>query len=165
MAQDASYQGLKSQVFTSIFGRRFGLDSNDFSVGPKGLRAAIFTVTSASTGNTTLPNYGTILARTTDSSATTAGWNIDSPQPGCVVNILCQTTGYAVFTLNGSTQSASAVRGFVTGPYNATGLSSATLVTLWNQGSAAQLIGLTTAQWQINLVAGGSLSTFGSSAL
>lgn len=166
MAQDASYQGLKSQILTSIFGRRLGIDSNDFLLGPKGHRVAVYTVTSATTGNTTLPNYGIILGRTTDSSATTAGWNLDNPQPGAKVELMCMTSGYSVFILNGTTQGAGSVTATVVAGAVTSGLTTATKITLWNPGAGATLYGASTSVWIAYLHGGSnsSATTYGSSA-
>ena len=166
MAQDASLAGLRNQILTSIFGRRLGFDPLEFTVGPKGSRVPIFAVTSATTGNTTIPNYGIVTARTTDSSATTSGLQLDNPQPGCQVQLVNLTTGYSVFTLNGTTQGAGSVRGYVIAGSITSGMTTATQITLWNPGAAATLYGLSTATWLIELTggSGSSVTTYGSSA-
>ena len=176
MAIDVSLEGIRNRIVKSLYGRKFGLlngpgpkgstdiDSISLLGGIQGVVHPITTVTSASTASTVVPAYGITLGRTTDSSGTTSGWNLDNPIPGVRKTLQCQTTGYSVFLLNG-TANTTVVTGVVCGPTNTTGLTTATQITLWNKGAAAELFGITTAIWGVMLIGGSSLSTYGSSAV
>ena len=90
MAQTVTLEGLRSQILTQIFGRRLGLDSGGYLVGPPGSRVPVQSITSGTTKSTILNAYGVTIGRCTDASGTTAGWNLDNPVPG-IEKILCMT--------------------------------------------------------------------------
>ena len=50
-------EDIRSSLITSIFGRRAGLDSDEFWAGPKDIRKQVLDLTTASTG-TAIPNHG-----------------------------------------------------------------------------------------------------------
>lgn len=156
--------GLAAKIVTSIFGRRLGLDTSGIVYGPSGYVSPLYSLTSATTASTLLPPYGLIVANTTDSSATTAGWLMGVPIPGVQVTVLCQSTGYAYLTL---ASSAGPGTSLVTGLFNSPQgvLSSAvTQIGLLARGQGVRLTGITTAQWLVEAFPeGSSLTTWGTS--
>lgn len=115
----------------SIYGRRLGLDKDDFLVGPKGIRVPVTNATSDTTG-TALLNHGfhTVVTTTDD------GWTLASPVPGAQVKIV---TG----------SSSTGLHAIV--PTNATIISSngsaGSSITMAGPGAYISLLGNTTAQW------------------
>lgn len=82
---------LRNRIVTSLYGRRLGLDKDEFIQGPKALRKANQTLTSGTTG-TAIPNYGITGFSVTSGSASTASsvgttevglsWAMDAPAEG-----------------------------------------------------------------------------------
>lgn len=141
MAQDTSLQGIRSQLLTSIFGRRLALDSADFLIGPKdiryqieGLSSAGSTITSTAVA-TSLSNWGVSLVGATLASATTA-YNLTAPTPGVRKVLFNVTTGVAVILTSGANIVSTASVG-----------STLNQITFVGKGAMADLIGLTTALW------------------
>lgn len=104
MAQDATLEGLRSGMLKSLYGRYFGLygTSRDllYLQGPADLRRPVLTtITSATTASTIIPPYGVTIAKTSDSSGTTAGWGLDYPVPGVRKTIIQDSSGYGIFTV------------------------------------------------------------------
>jgi len=155
---------LSQKILTSIFGRRLGLDSSGVLYGPIARANPLYSVTSATTASTLLPAYGVIVANTTDSSGTTAGWLIGTPIPGVPLKLINMSTGTGTFLL---ASSAGPGTSLVTGLYfNMAGFltSAVTQITLSSKGQYCDLLGLTTAQWFVMAPnAGTSISTFGTS--
>ena len=87
MAQDTSINGLRNQILTSIFGRRLGLDSASFMIGPVGFRNQVECVSSAGStvlstataggglGSTALSPFGVSMVGATGASGT-SHWQI-----------------------------------------------------------------------------------------
>ena len=92
MTQTVTIEGLRSQLLTSIKGRRLGLDSGDFLVGPKDLRRGINNTTAISG---TLNSYG---FNTLGVSTAAATYTMDAPVPGVDTFLAFTTT--AVTTLS-----------------------------------------------------------------
>ena len=141
MAQDATLQGLRSQLITSIKGRRLALDPNDYLVGPRALREQIegfssggSTITSTSVA-TPLVAYGVSVVGATGASATTA-YLLAAPVPGVTKTIFNPTTG-------GVTVLTTAAGAFVCS--TASAASTQGSITFVGKGACVDLIGLTTA--------------------
>ena len=137
MAQ--SLETLRNSVHTSIFGRRLGLDSDDYLVGPKSHKGAVEDLTT-STGTDVLA-YGTARVTATGSSQGPVQYNLAAPVPG-VQKVLCLNT-----TSTGSYQ-------FLSTPNGASIRSGSdgttkSLVNLLGQGGAVILQGITTAIWAV----------------
>jgi hypothetical protein len=96
MAQ--SLETLRSNIMTSLFGRRLGMDKDECLVGQKAIKLAVTDLTSASTA-TAIPNYGAvnIMATTLATSAAGGAFVLSNPIPGVSVRIA-----------NGPTQATSA---------------------------------------------------------
>lgn len=148
MAQDTSLQGLRSQLVTSIFGRRLALDVGDYLVGPRafreqvegGIAAGSTVITTSVAGGTTLSVWGISMVGATAASASTA-YTLPAPVPGVRKIIFNPTTGHAQFSTTVNTTSVSYIcsTASVTSTYN--------LVSLYGKGTNVELIGLTTALW------------------
>jgi len=163
MAQNTSLEGLRSQIKTSIFGRRLGLDSDGFMVGPKQSRVQVEGVSSAGSTivstavATPLSNYGVSLVGATAASGTTA-YILAAPSPGVRKTLFVPTTGYAVVIATTDSTGAGAgaffaSTGSVTSTYQK--------ITLTGKGAMCDLIGLTTALWGVLTPAGITTVTTG----
>jgi hypothetical protein len=123
---------LRNQIATSIFGRRLGLDQNDFLVA-KGTRNAVNAATSDTTG-TNIANAGYTSVETT----TNDGWKLDAPAVGGIVSLftISTSTGIRVIT-----------------PVNATVVTSAgtagSTIGLYGYGGSVTLVGISTAAWAV----------------
>jgi len=135
-------QDLRAERVTSIHGLRLGLDVDEFAVGPKGMRAAIHSGTSATTG-TALPNHGivTLVTSTNDS------WTLTAPIPGCEVRILNASS-------SGSTGIATVLGGTAT--FQSCKSSTGPSIVLTGPNAGAHLIGLSTGLWGVISEAGTS---------
>ena len=132
MTQTVTLEGLRSQMLTSIHGRRLGLDPNNMLVGPTALRGPVtsYTATTANTGYPITTPYGIVtLVATTAAS----NWTMDPPAPGTEMWITNNSTGGPKITLNSGTLLTS------------TG-NDATIIlfTASSSGQTANLIGLST---------------------
>ena len=168
MAQDTSLNGLRSQLLTSIFGRRLALsagnssDANvEYLVGIRAVREQVQGVSSAGSTivstsvATPLSPFGMSLVGATGASATTA-YLLAGPVPGVTKRIFNPTTGQAVvLTTDGG--GFIATTGSVTSTFGS--------ITLSAKGAFVELYGLTTALWGITGVSqistGGIGVTFG----
>lgn len=150
MAQDTSLNGLRSQLLTSIFGRRLALspgnssDGNaEYLVGVRAVREQVEGISSAGStivttspaAGQTLNAYGISLVGATAASASTA-YNLNLPIPGVKKGIFNPTTGQAVI----ATGSA-----FICSTASVT--STQASITLVGKGAYVELWGLTTALW------------------
>ena len=138
MAQ--SLETLRSNIQTSIFGRRLGLDDADFLVGPKDIKGAIEDLTTATTGTDVNP-YGTARITATGSSQGPTQHSLAAPVPGVskLLVLDSSSTGSHQFlsTPNGASIIISSV-GTTIG-----------VVNLLGPGAAVTLMGLTTAKWYV----------------
>lgn len=136
---------LRNRMLTSIHGRRFGLDHDEFAVGPKGLRAPITDATSDTTG-TNLPNHGMVsLVTTTDDV-----WRLTDPVPGCEVTLFCgsSSTGtHAVTPAAATIISSNGIAG--------------SSISMAGAGAVVTLVGLSTALWMLKNALGASTGTTG----
>lgn len=104
MARTTTLEGLRSDILTSIFGRRLGLDINEFLVGPKDHKVPVTAATSATSG-TIIPNYGF----TTLLSATgLIPWQLQAPEPGVRKELTATGSAAGVVTLVSGTFQTSA---------------------------------------------------------
>jgi hypothetical protein len=136
-------ESLKSAIKTSIHGRRLGLDSNDYLVGPPALRQQVEDI-DASTGSSASPHG--VTRSLTSGSSVTSSYTLQSPIPGVIKTLTLQSTstGGSQFTATNATI------------YTASDGSSAAVVNLYAPGAAVQLLGESTSVWR---VIGGSLGT------
>lgn len=148
MAQDTSITAVRASILTSLFGRRIGLDKNNFLVGPHVTRLGIEGYSSAgsstpSTGLATL-TYDVTVGGSVASSGTTAAspacQQLPAPIPGVRKTLFNMTTG--MFTVGTTAQSAY---------FMSTGSAGSTYqyATLWAKGVSLELIGLTTSLWGV----------------
>ena len=145
MAQDATLQGLRSQLITSIKGRRLALDPNDYLVGPRDLRVQIegfssggSTITSTAVA-TPLSAWGVSMVGASAASGTTL-YTLAAPVPGVRKTLFVPTTGYAVI---GTTAAGAFIcsTASVTSTYG--------YITCTGKGGVCELVGLTTALWGV----------------
>ena len=129
MAQVVTLEGLRSQILTSIFGRRFGLDSGNYAVGFKGTRSPVQSVTSATTG-TTVDFGGTALVSIATAASTFA---LAAPVPGAEMAIVNSSTGVGAFLTLAS------------GNFVTTAGSTTTQVKVGGQGASVIIRGISTA--------------------
>lgn len=158
MAQNTSLEGLRSQIVTSLFGRRLGLtagnsvDTNiEYIAGPRGFRNSVLGVSSAGSTivstsvSSALPAYGVSLVGASGASATT-GYTLSAPVPGVRKVLYCPTTGYAVVTVTTDSTGAGA------GPMicsTASVTSTYQVITFAGKGNFVELMGLTTGLWGV----------------
>lgn len=104
MALTNTLEGIRSRIATSIFGRRLGLDSNDFLVGAKDNVKPIETISSTAASQT-LVAYGTSIISATNASTDSAlAMTLAAPIPGVekyLVQTSSSTAGYAITLASG----------------------------------------------------------------
>lgn len=150
-----------SQLNTSLFGRRFGLQNmstgqsggsrgaRDYLVGPESLRVAS---TTAETTATNLDPFGISYLPGT-SAASSAVYTIDPPIPGVRKTIVCSTANGPVYLKTVNSETIQSTVG-----------SSFTTIKGSSVGGCFDLVGLTTAIWAaIGITSGTSsqASSFG----
>jgi hypothetical protein len=147
MAQ--SLDTLRNSRVLSIHGRRLGIDKDEFLVGPKPLKELVEDLTTASTG-TTVANHGVARVLTSGSTQGPVQYVLEAPAPGVRKTLLLgsSSTGSHQFL---STPNGASIR-------NSSAGTTSSLVNLLSPGAAVVLIGVTTAQWQVESE-GGLLST------
>jgi len=126
-----SLESHRSDIRTSIHGRRIGLTHDDYLVGQKEFKRAVTNATSDTTG-TNIPNYGfhTVVTTTNDT------WTLDDPTPDTEVTIATNSTStgnHVVLPDNATIVSTNGVAG--------------SSMILQGIGACARLIGISTAQW------------------
>lgn len=130
-----SLEQLRNQIVTSLFGRRFGLDKDEFQVGPKDHRFAIEDY--QSTAATSFNNYGHTRILTTGSTQLSNN-TLQAPVPGVRKSFSLQSTstGNQIITAtNAAFLSASG--------------SSVAVINLQGAGAFVDLIAVTTNYWQM----------------
>lgn len=127
MAQVTTLEGLRSQLLTTIFGRRFGLDPNSYAAGVNGFRTPVNTLSSASS-SAALAFGGTVSLGTATGGTT---WNVAAPVPGVEMDFVQSSTAGGVIALASG------------GIIGATGSTYAHM-TFANLGDSIRLKGLTT---------------------
>lgn len=122
---------------TSLYGRRLGIDANDYLGGPKGLKLQIQDLT---TVGGTAQNYGYANCLASGSSVTNS-YTMESPQPGveAVLTLQSTSTGGQQFSFKGGT--------VVIGASLTT--AGSTVITLNTQNATARLLGLSTALYKL----------------
>lgn len=162
MAQDTSLNGLRSQLLTSIFGRRLALapgnssDANvEYLVGVRAVREQVegvssagSTITSTAVTNNLSP-FGVSLIGASGASGTTA-YNLAAPVPGVRKILFNATTGNAVV---GTT----AAGAFIASSGSAA--STYGILTFAGKGANIEMVGLTTALWGVLAAPFSSAST------
>lgn len=141
MAQ--SLETLRNGILTSLFGRRFGFDQNDYLIGQRGYREVIEDISSTA-ATSALPNGLTRVL--TSGSSQTGSYTLQAPIPGVkkYLSLVSTSTGGQQFTATNATI------------YTASAGTSAAVVNLYAPGATVTLIGETTAIWR---VLGGCLGT------
>lgn len=145
MAQ--SLDTLKSKINTSLFGRRLGLDSADYLVGPPDIKRQVTDLTSASTA-TAIPAHGIVNITGSSLMTSAAGGTflLSNPVPGVEVTIC---------NLNADTSAGSPGSTAMTLIRPSTafliGSSEGTTETTINiaAGAAVTIIGLSTARYHV----------------
>jgi hypothetical protein len=140
MAQ--SLETLKSNIVTTVYGRRLGLQSDETLVGPKSLKFAVQDLSSASTAGTVLNNYGVVVARISGSitTATQPQFLLSNPIPGVGVKICFALTSMGATAGSTAVAFQRATTAFlIQSTDTSTGIG-----VLLTQGSACELMGLTT---------------------
>lgn len=128
----SSLENQRSEIKTSIHGRRFGLDKDGFGVGTKGHRGTVSNATSGSTG-TNLANHGVhTIAGSTDT------FKLDDPTPGCEVTLI----------RNAATTSTATVSPVAATIVSTNGIAGSAIA-LGLVGESVVLKGLSTAQWGV----------------
>lgn len=143
---------LQNSILTSIYGRRLGLNKNEFVVGPKDLAKAtqdIGTGTTASSTGTEILNYGiTSLAVATAAATTGSSYGttevagtfaLAAPEPG-VEKLIYTASSHSTMLI--SVQFSTGVTGFNTSNGSTFGGLSFNAPGQW-----AKLVGLSTSKW------------------
>ncbi len=143
-----SLDSLRNLVQTSIFGRRLGLDSNDFLVGPKAARLAVEDLTTVAT---TVTNYGMSVVTATGSTQGPVQHTLPAPVIGALKYLALHTTS------TGSHQFLSTGNG--ASIYSASDGTTSGVVNLRHPGASVTLFGLTSAIWKVVSVTGSTTLT------
>lgn len=135
-----SLDTLRNQVVTSIFGRRMGLDSNDFLVGPKGLRQQVEDLTTAAT---TVAGFGISRVTATGSSQGPVQYTLPSPAGfiGTIKYLALATTSTGSYQFLSTANGASILA--------ASDGTTKALVNLVGQGGVVGLMAVSSAAWQV----------------
>lgn len=143
---------LRNNIITSIYGRRLGLNNNEFLVGPKDIALATQSLTSGSTATTVL-NYGITQLDVTTGAASTASsigtteigcsWAMAAPEPGVLKTLM------KVSSTGGSTMPLVVEFGSGVTAYNSSFTSTATGVMLNAVGQVVTLRGLSATKWAV----------------
>lgn len=105
MALNNTLEGIRSRIITSIFGRRLGLDSNDFLVGCKDNIVPIETISSTAAGQTLAAYGASIISATNASTDSALAMTLAAPIPGVekfLVQTSSSTAGYAITAAGGA---------------------------------------------------------------
>lgn len=126
---------MRNQIQTSIFGRRLGLDSNEFMVGPKDHRVQIEDI--STTAATSCSNYGHTRFLTSGSSQTGV-YTLQAPVPGVRKSFSLQSTSTGTMQVTATNAAFLSASG-----------SSVAVVSLITGGAFADMIAVSTAYWQL----------------
>jgi len=140
MAQTTTLEGLRSQILTSVHGRRLGIDPNDYLVGPKDFRKPVASNTAVSG---TLNAYGVTSIGVSTAAPT---YSMDYPVPGVEAILAFTTTAVTslAITINASTGSYFQTTAGAT--FQTITVSSATANYI---GQTLSLVGLSTSVWMV----------------
>lgn len=131
---------LRDRVLTSIHGRRLGLDSDDFLVGPKALRLETFDL--GTSVATTLSAWGSYVVTTAFSSTMgTLQHNLPIPFAGAELKLFMRSSSTASIQFLSTPNGASILSGSAGTTANA--------ITFRQQGAGVHLVGLSTDAWGI----------------
>jgi len=119
-------EGTRSQILTSIYGRRLGLDKDGMLCGAGAYRTPVTAITSADLGGSNIPAYGQVTLQSASAGST---FQMDPPIPGVSVELVNISTGGFAISLESGTI------------LQATG--SATNTITFTASSSGQSIGLT----------------------
>ena len=140
---------LRNQILTSLYGRRDGIDKDEYNIGPKDFRVQIENITT--TAASTIANFGiTVLSCTVSSSAI---YTMPAPVPGVqgrqIFQASTSTLGYAIQLPAGVT-------------ILATNGSSFNQMVFYGLGAALELSALSSLTWATKFTpnSNSSLSTF-----
>lgn len=143
---------LRNQIITSVYGRRLGLNVNEFLVGPKDIALATQSLTSGSTATTVL-NYGITQLDVTTAAASTASsigtteigcaWVMAAPEPGVLKTLMKQSS------TGGSTMPVVVTFGTGVTAFNSSFTSTATGVMMNANGQQVTLRGLSATKWLV----------------
>ena len=169
MAQTITLEGLRQQIVHSLYGKKFGFAPGNSSDSPdpelltglKGIREPVVTINGVSTASDQIPPYGIVLLTgTTDSTFQ----NPTNPIPGHTLRIF--NMSQAVHTIqvssNNTTGNTPAISFCAAGTSVANIVSSQGTVFSISPKGWAELTGLSTAKWYLQ-VNPGSAATTGSS--
>ena len=173
MAQTVTIEGLRSQLLTSVFGRRLGMaygNSSDaesgiepqFMVGVKGVRTPTLNLTTASTAADQIPAFGTVYITGNTTSASTYN-GVQNPVPGQGVMVVNGSTMAVTVYVNGSTGTTGVLAYAQPSLAGSSGLTTGTAINLPKLGCYAYLQALTTAIWFVEANWGTTNTTWGSS--
>lgn len=132
-----SLEQIRNQIFTSIHGRRLGLDKDGFLAGPKDIRSPVTNATSDTTG-TVLLNHGMHTVATTTNDV----WTLQDPVPGVQVRIATSTTStgnHAIVPAAATIISSNGTAG--------------SSITMTRHGAFIELTGISTSQWIVTSMA------------
>lgn len=132
-------QTQRNSILTSIYGRRLGIDRNDYLVGPKAEAVQVEDITT--TAATSASPYG--ITRVLTTGSTQLGlYSLQAPERAGVRKTLClhsTSTGNMQFQLTGANCWASS------------GASGTTMINLKGNGAVVELLSISTTLWaQIN---------------
>lgn len=130
-----SLESLRNVIKTSLFGRRLGLDNDEFLVGHKDNRVAIEDI--STTAATSCINYGHTRFLTSGSSQLSNN-TLQAPIPGVRKSFSLQSTSTGNQIITATNAAFLAASG-----------SSVAVINLQGGGAFVDLIAVTTAYWQI----------------
>lgn len=128
---------LKRAIKTSLYGRRIGLDANDYIVGPPDIRNQIEDI--SSTVATTISAFGLTEILTSGSSQGPVQHNLPAPIPGVQKIIGLNTTSTASFQFLSTPNGASIL--------TASDGTTSGVVNLKGPGGVVTLEGISTSKW------------------
>lgn len=131
---------IRGQIMTSIFGRRLGLDKDEYLVGPKTLRQQVQDLTTSSSA-TAVPAYGVTRVTCTGSSQGPVQYLLDAPAPGVEKALVLASSSTGSFQFLTTAAGAKV--------FSSSAGTSAGVINLVGQGAAIRLIGLATDTWGI----------------
>lgn len=154
-------QQLRNSILTSVYGRRLGLDANEFLVGPKDHLRPIQSLTSGSSA-TQVTNYGLTQLDVTTGAASTAS-SIGTTETGCSWQMAAPVAGVEKILTKVSATAGSTMpcivelsTGATVTAIDTTLGTTFTGINLQGVGAYVRLLGLGTTSW---LVIGKSTGT------
>ncbi len=136
MALTNTLEGIRSRIQTSIFGRRLGLDSNDFLVGAKDNIKPIETISSTAASQTLAAHGVSVITATNASTDAALAMTLAAPIPGVekfISQMSSSTAGYAITLASGQ--------------FISSGSSAGVTLTSLGANQSMSLLGLSTAAY------------------